>query len=105
MAVGKMGAKGKQFKHSEGIYFIGFGRGSCCPGQNVMDITNICHDLEKEGYSFTTEDPGHLSTYMTEHIKRFGESVLDLIKKPDNLSQTRDRAVFDLSNVSIAHVS
>lgn len=73
--------------------------------QNVIDITNICHDLEKEGYSFTAEDLGHLSPYMTEHIKRFGEYVLDLIKKPDNLSQIRDRAVFDLSNASIAHIS
>jgi hypothetical protein len=42
---------------------------------------------------------------MTEHIKRFGEYILDLMKKPEKLYQIRDRVVFDLSNASIAHVS
>ena len=49
-------------------------------------------------------DP-YLSPYMTEHIKRFGEYILDLIKKPENLRQIRDRVVFDLANASTAHVS
>ena len=74
-------------------------------GQNVIDITNICHELEKEGYKFTSQDLSYLSPYMTEHIKRFGEYILDLMKKPENLYQIRDRVVFDLANASIAHVS
>ncbi|HDV5710752.1 TPA: Tn3 family transposase, partial [Legionella pneumophila] len=73
--------------------------------QNVVDITNICHELENEGHAFTAEDLSYLSPYMTEHIKRFGEYILDLTKKPENLSQIRDRWVFDLSNASSAHVS
>lgn len=73
--------------------------------QNVIDMTNICHDLEREGYSFTAEDLSCLSPYMTEHIKQFGEYVLDLMTKPENLNQVRDRAIFNLPNASITHVS
>jgi TnpA family transposase len=78
---------------------------NCIMLQNVIDITNICHELEKEGYKFTAEDLSYLSPYMTEHIKRFGEYILDLIKKPENLRQIMDRAVFDIANASFAHVS
>ncbi len=78
---------------------------NCIMLQNVIDITNICHELQKEGYVFTAEDLSNLSPYMTEHIKRFGEYILDLIKKPENLRQIMDKAVFDLSNASTAHVS
>jgi TnpA family transposase len=78
---------------------------NCIMLQNVIDITNICHELEKEGYKFTSQDLSYLSPYMTEHIKRFGEYILDLMKKPENLYQIRDRVVFDLANASIAHVS
>ena len=74
-------------------------------GLKTIDITNICHELHKEGYTFTAEDLKHLSPYMTEHIKRFGEYILDLIKKPENLRQIRDRVVFNFANASTAHVS
>ena len=73
--------------------------------QNVIDITNICHELQSEGYTFTAEELSYLSPYMTEHIERFGEYVLDLIKKPENLRQIWDRGVFGLTNASFAHVS
>lgn len=78
---------------------------NCIMLQNVIDITNICHELQKEGYTFSAEDLSHLSPYMTEHIKRFGEYILDLIKKPENLSQIRDKALFDLANASSEHIS
>lgn len=41
---------------------------NCIMLQNVIDITNICHELEKEGYKFTSQDLSYLSPYMTEHI-------------------------------------
>lgn len=46
--------------------------------QNVVDLTDAMSDLAKSGYLVTSELASHLSPYMTEHIKRFGEYVLDM---------------------------
>jgi hypothetical protein len=51
-------------------------------GQNVIDISTICHELRKEGYKITEEDLSHMSPYMTENLKRFGEYVVNLNRKP-----------------------
>ena len=62
--------------------------------QDVVDMTNILHELKDEGYEYTKEDVSYLSPYIREHIKRFGEYVLDLNTKPDKLDEIRDREVF-----------
>lgn len=62
--------------------------------QNVVDITDICHELQEEGYRITKEDVSYMSPYMTEHLKRFGEYVLDLNKMPRNLGLTRAKVLF-----------
>ncbi|WP_115712674.1 Tn3 family transposase [Legionella sainthelensi] len=67
---------------------------NCIMLQNVIDITDICHDLQEEGYKITKDDLSHMSPYMTEHIKRFGEYVLDLNKTPENLGVTRAKVPF-----------
>ena len=40
--------------------------------QNVIDITNIILELQKEGYIITKEDVAGLSPYITDSFKRFG---------------------------------
>jgi TnpA family transposase len=50
--------------------------------QNVVDMTMILWDLINEGYKFSREDLVMLSPYLTRHIKRFGEYVLDLENVP-----------------------
>ena len=71
---------------------------NCIMLQNVIDITDICHALIQEGYTITEEDLSHLSPYITEQIKRFGEYVLDLARHPANLHATRDKFLFKVKN-------
>ena len=62
--------------------------------QNIIDITDICHELKQEGHLITKEDIAGMSPYITDSIKRFGEYILDLNKKPPNVDKARGRAVF-----------
>jgi hypothetical protein len=50
--------------------------------QNVVDMTFILWDLIKEGYEFSREDLVILSPYLTRHIKRFGDYLIDLKNIP-----------------------
>ena len=45
--------------------------------QNVVDLTEVWQQLQTEGYLLDREDVGGLSPYLTSHIKRFGDYVLD----------------------------
>lgn len=51
--------------------------------QNVVDITCILWELIKEGYEIVREDIEMLSPYLTRHIKRFGDYMIDLENTPD----------------------
>ena len=51
--------------------------------QNVVDMSRVLKNLAVEGLEFNQEDLEALSPYLTRHIKRFGEYVLDLSKMPD----------------------
>ena len=64
------------------------------PLQNVIDMTDVCHALIQEGHTITEQDLSHMSPYMTEHLKRFGEYVLDLNLRPANLNITREKFLF-----------
>ena len=44
------------------------------------------------------QDLSHMSPYITEQIKRFGEYVLDLAHRPANLHATRDKFLFKAKN-------
>jgi TnpA family transposase len=46
--------------------------------QNVVDMTDALSEMSKDGYIVSRELVSHLSPYLTEHIKRFGEYVLDM---------------------------
>lgn len=50
--------------------------------QNVVDLTYILRDLVREGYPVVREDVKALSPYITRHIKRFGDYVIDLSSAP-----------------------
>ena len=56
---------------------------------NVVDMTGVLREMAREGYSITREDVGALSPYLREHIKRFGDYVLDL----ENIPQPLDAAL------------
>ncbi len=52
---------------------------------NVVDMTDVLHQLAQKGYIITTEMVVRLSRYLTQHIKRFGDYVLDMDSKLEPL--------------------
>jgi TnpA family transposase len=50
---------------------------------NVVDLTGVLNQMVVSGHQVTTSLVQRLSPYMTKHIKRFGQYVLDM----DNLPQ------------------
>ena len=56
---------------------------------NVVDLTDILGQLAKEGHVVNKELVCRLSPYLTEHIKRYGEYVLDLEDVPKPLEQMK----------------
>ncbi|MGA6160658.1 Tn3 family transposase [Stenotrophomonas sp. NPDC087984] len=51
---------------------------------NALDIAEIVRQLLEEGWEIDPEDLAHISPYLTEHIKRFGEySTHELGIQPD----------------------
>ncbi len=57
--------------------------------QNVADKTEIIAQLMKEGHTIRKEDMAHLSPYGTEHLKRFGEIIMDLSSIPKSVEVSR----------------
>jgi len=53
--------------------------------QNVVDMTTAIHQLRKEGHYVDPDDLSVLSPYLMEHIKRFGDYVIDLEEPPQPL--------------------
>jgi TnpA family transposase len=52
---------------------------------NVVDLTQVLNEMSQEGYKVTPQLAQRLSPYMTEHIKRFGQYVLDMEDMPEPL--------------------
>lgn len=46
--------------------------------RNVADLTDVLAGLRKDGHDFTRGQAERLSPYMTAHLKRFGQYVLDM---------------------------
>jgi TnpA family transposase len=55
--------------------------------QNVVDLTNILQQLQREGYLLDKEDIAALSPYLTGQIKRFGDYLLDFSQIPPSLDE------------------
>ena len=53
--------------------------------QNVIDQTQIIRGLISDGFTVSPEDLKTLSPYLTAHIKRFGDYVVDLSETPPPL--------------------
>ena len=68
-------------------------------------LSHVCYALIQEGYEITEEDLSHMSPYITEHLKRFGEYVLDLDRPPANLNMTRDKPLFKTRNESLKYAA
>src|SRR5260221_12504128 len=49
---------------------------------NVVDMTNALHDLQQDGVCLTQELVARFSPYLTEHLKRFGQYLVDLTAPP-----------------------
>lgn len=62
--------------------------------QNVIDMSKIIQKLRLEGWSIRKEDLEKLSPYITEHIKRFGDYVIDLTLYQENLEKLRSQSLF-----------
>jgi TnpA family transposase len=54
---------------------------------NVVDLTDILRNLKRDGYLIAREDVAALSPYMTSHIKRFGDYLIDLDTVPQTLDE------------------
>lgn len=54
---------------------------------NVVDISNAIERLNEEGIVVTREDIKVMSPYMTSHIKRFGEYIIDLDEIPQPIHE------------------
>jgi TnpA family transposase len=54
---------------------------------NVVDLTNIFQQLKREGYLLDKDDVAALSPYLTSHIKRFGDYLVDFSEIPPSLTE------------------
>jgi Tn3 transposase DDE domain len=53
--------------------------------QNIIDMSDIIHQLTQEGFEIREDDIATLSPYMTEHIKRFGDYHIDIHRVPGKI--------------------
>ena len=68
-------------------------KGEACP-KSKIDISRIIQPLKKEGWSISVEDIEGLSPYLTEHLKRFGDFILDQSQNPGNVEEIREKSLF-----------
>jgi TnpA family transposase len=50
--------------------------------QNIIDMSEIIHQLTQEGADIREDDIALLSPYLTGHIKRFGDYLIDMRRMP-----------------------
>ena len=54
--------------------------------QNIVDMSDIVHQLTQEGAQIREDDLASLSPYLTEHIKRFGDYHIDMQLTPNKIT-------------------
>ena len=62
--------------------------------QNIADMTEIIAALKDEGHFITKEDMSYLSPYLTEHLKRFGDIIMDTRHIPKSIDVTRSKVLW-----------
>jgi TnpA family transposase len=58
--------------------------------QNVVDLTDVLRNLQKEGFLINREDVAVISPYIMSHIKRFGDYLVDMETLPKSLDEIGD---------------
>ena len=59
--------------------------------QNIVDMSDIIHQLTEEGHDIREDDIAFLSPYMTEHIKRFGDYFIDIGQRSNQITEGAKR--------------
>lgn len=54
--------------------------------QNIVDMSDIIHQLTQEGAQIREDDLASLSPYLTEHINRFGDYHIDMQLTPNKIA-------------------
>ena len=67
---------------------------NCLILQNMIDLTEAIHILQKSGVIISEHDIARLSPYVTDNIKRFGDLVLDLDAKPQDTHRIKNLSIF-----------
>lgn len=62
--------------------------------QNISDMTRIIAQLIDEGHRVTKDDMSYLSPYLTAHLKRFGDIVMDLDNIPKSVEGSRKLVIW-----------
>lgn len=62
--------------------------------QNVIDMSRVIQQMRLEGWSICKEDLAGLSPYLTEHLKRFGDFILDLGVFDENVDRIKQEPLF-----------
>jgi TnpA family transposase len=57
---------------------------NCLIFHTAVDLMRVLNQLQREGYPIVAADVGTLSPYMTKHLRRFGDYVLDLSPPADH---------------------
>ena len=60
-------------------------------------MTQALHDLSQVGQSIEAETLRRLSPYLTEHINRFGDYLVDIERKPPAVNYHLDILPFKLT--------
>jgi hypothetical protein len=60
---------------------------------NAVDMTRIIRGLHAEGQKITRETLSQLSPYLTRHISRFGDYIVDLSRQPQPLDEESELLV------------
>jgi TnpA family transposase len=61
--------------------------GNCVVLQNIIDYTHVIYQLKKEALS-------RISPYMTAHIRRFGDIIIDLDQRLENIDMIKNIQLF-----------
>jgi hypothetical protein len=57
---------------------------NCLIFHTAVDLMRVLNQMQREGYPIVATDVGTLSPYMTRHLRRFGDYVLDLSPPTDH---------------------
>lgn len=67
---------------------------NCIVLQNIIDYSHVIYQLQQENDFMTKEEASRVSPYITEHIKRFGDYIIDLEKLPENTEIIKNARLF-----------